>query len=45
MDLHQVQGHLLDRRAQTDALDRLLAAFDEYLDPLARHTLRERETK
>jgi hypothetical protein len=43
MDLYQAQGRLLDRQPQTDALDRLLEAFDEDLDPLARHALRETE--
>ncbi len=39
IDLYQAQGQLLDRQAQTDALDRLLEAFDADLDPLARHIL------
>jgi hypothetical protein len=45
MDLYQARGHLLDRQQQTDALDRLLEAFEEHMDPLARHALCERETE
>jgi hypothetical protein len=43
IDMYQAQGQLLDRQTQTDALDRLLDVFDDDLDPLARHVLRERE--
>jgi len=45
IDSYQAEGHLLDHQPQTDALDRLLEVFDDDLDPLARHVLREREAE
>jgi hypothetical protein len=45
LDLYQARGHLSDRVDQSAALDRLLEAFDEHLDPLARHALRERDSE
>jgi len=45
IDTYQAQGQQLDRQQQTNALDAVLRAFDDDLDPEARRVLRLHETR